>query len=97
MTSQIMDAQRKLWEVGASALARSSKLGGPISPGALAESLQGGMRKLEEVFDQRVLNSLAHAGMPSPEELRDLVERVDSLSAEVARLTGARRAKRTKR
>ncbi|MET0985295.1 MAG: phasin family protein [Steroidobacteraceae bacterium] len=97
MTSQIMDAQRKLWEVGASALARGSKLGGPISPGALAESLQGGMKKLEEVFDQRVLNSLSHAGMPSPQELRELMERVDSLSAKVERLSRARPTKRTKR
>lgn len=85
-----MGAQRKLWQAGASALARGGKIGGPISPAALAESLQGGIKKLEEVFDQRVLNSLSHAGMPSPQEMRDLMERVASLSAEVKRLSGKR-------
>jgi hypothetical protein len=55
--------------------------------GAIAESLQGGLKKLEEVFDQRVLDSLTRASVPTPKELRELVERVASLEKTVARLS----------
>ncbi|SRR6266567_7625422 len=60
------------------------------STASIAESLQGGLKKLEDVFDQRVLSSLSHAGMPSPAEIRELMERVELLSAQVKRLSRGR-------
>ena len=86
MATQIFGAQRKLWDAGLSALSRGSKVGGSMGGAVITESLQGGLKKLEEVFDQRVLNALAHAGMPTPAELCKLLERVEILSAEVSRL-----------
>jgi hypothetical protein len=93
VTAQIFGAQRKLWSAGVTALSRSGKIAGPMGGTAIAESLQGGLKKLEEVFDQRVLSSLAHAGMPSPNEIRQLMERVESLAAEVDRLSRRRSKK----
>jgi Poly(hydroxyalcanoate) granule associated protein (phasin) len=90
VTAQILGAQRKLWNAGVSALARGRKAAVPMPTAAIAESLQGGLKKLEEVFDQRVLGSLAHAGMPSPKEMCELMERVEALSAEVKRLSRKR-------
>lgn len=90
VAAHLMDAQRKLWQTGASAITRGAKLSESIRPAAFAESLQGGIRKLEEVFDQRVLNALSNAGMPSPEEIRALQQQVASLSAEVKRLNRKR-------
>jgi hypothetical protein len=87
VAAQILGAQRKLWKAGVDAFS-GSKVGG--STASIAESLQGGLRKLEDVFDQRVLSSLSHAGMPSPAEIRELMERVELLSAEVRRLSGRR-------
>jgi hypothetical protein len=86
VAEQLLGAQRKLWNAGMSALSRGSKAGGSMGTAVITESLQGGLKKLEEVFDQRVLNSLAHAGMPSAAELCKLMERVEILSAEVSRL-----------
>jgi hypothetical protein len=87
VAAQLLGAQRKLWKAGVDAFS-GSKVGG--STASIAESLQGGLRKLEDVFDQRVLSSLSHAGMPSPAEIRELMERVELLSAEVRRLSGRR-------
>jgi hypothetical protein len=90
VAAQILGAQRKLWNAGVTALYRGRKAASPIGTAAIAESFQGGLKKLEGVFDQRVLNSLANAGMPSPRELCELVERVEHLSAEVRRLSRTR-------
>ena len=90
VAAQILGAQRKLWNAGVTALSRGTKAASPMGTAAIAESFHGGLKKLEEVFDQRVLASLANAGMPSPRELCELVERVEHLSAEVRRLSRAR-------
>lgn len=42
--------------------------------------------KFEAVFDQRVVRSLARLGMPSPQELKELSDRVRVLTAEVRKL-----------
>ena len=86
VASQFLGAQRKLLSAGLSAISRGSKSVAPMGTTAIAESLQGGLKKLEEVFDHRVLNSLASAGMPSPAELCKLIERVEALAADVERL-----------
>jgi Poly(hydroxyalcanoate) granule associated protein (phasin) len=90
MAAQLLGAQRKLWQAGVDAFSRGSKVGG--GAGSITESLQGGLRKLEDVFDQRVLSSLSHAGMPSPAEIRKLMERVQMLEAQVRR-SSRRRSK----
>lgn len=86
VASQFLGAQRKLLSAGISAISRGSKSMAPMGTSAIAESLQGGLKRLEEVFDHRVLNSLASAGMPTPAELCKLIERVEALAAEVERL-----------
>jgi hypothetical protein len=94
VAAQVFDAPRSVWDAGLSVLSRGSKMvTSPGAAGTITESLQGGLRKLEEVFDQRVLDSLTRASMPSPEELRLLRERVASLEKTVARLK--RRAGKT--
>jgi putative polyhydroxyalkanoate system protein len=78
--SKIFDFQRKMLEAGTAA-ARSA-VDNPASQrvkDGVAESLQGGLRKLEQVFDERVAAALARMGMPSPEALHGLLAEVDAL------------------
>lgn len=70
---RFFDLQRKVLRAGTAA-ARSA-VDNP------AESLQGGLRKLEQVFDERVAAALARMGMPSPEKLREVCATVEALSA----------------
>ena len=42
--------------------------------------------KFEAVFDQRVVSSLQRLGMPSPQELKELSDRVKVLSEQLQRL-----------
>ncbi len=86
--AEASEGQGNLWQVGLAALSRGGKLAASAGGATrITESLQGGLKKLEEVFDQRVLDSLARASMPSPEELRQLIDRVAELDARLTRLT----------
>lgn len=85
VASQILGARKKIWNAGVNAFSRTPGLSIPM-PRTAIESFQGGMKKLEEVFDQRVLSSLARAGMPSPREIAKLKEQVAQLAAELAHL-----------
>ena len=87
----VLDLQRNLWTAGLKVLSRGGKLAASSSGATrITESLQGGLKKLEEVFDQRVLDSLARAFMPTPRELRDLTDRVAKLEAQLGLLTRRR-------
>jgi hypothetical protein len=86
IAKQILGVQRNLWNAGLSALSRGAKAGSSIGGTVITDSLHGGLKKLEDVFDERVMNSLTRAGMPSPAELSKLLERVEALSAEISRL-----------
>src|SRR5271168_243469 len=87
VAAQMFDAPRHMWDAGLSVLSRGSKLmTSPAGAGAITESLQGGLRKLEEVFDQRVLDSLARASMPTAQQLHELLGRVAALEKNIARL-----------
>ena len=89
--TDVLDLQRNLWSAGLKALSRGGKLAASSSGATrITESLQGGLKKLEEVFDQRVLDSLVRACMPSPRELRDLTDRVEKLEAQLGLLTRRR-------
>jgi Poly(hydroxyalcanoate) granule associated protein (phasin) len=80
--SKLFDLQRKVLRAGTAA-ARSA-VDNPASQrvkDGVAESLQGGLRKLEQVFDERVAAALDRMGMPSAEKLRDLCAKVDALTA----------------
>jgi hypothetical protein len=85
VAAQILGARKKIWNAGVNAFSRSGGLSMPM-PRTAIESFQGGIKKLEEVFDQRVLSSLARAGMPSPGEIAKLKEQVAQLQAELERL-----------
>jgi hypothetical protein len=84
MTEQLLGAPRNLWKAGVEALSAGSKL----TPYPAA--LRGGLRKLEEVFDQRVLDSLERASMPSAQVLQRLIHRVAALETQVRRMSGRR-------
>jgi Poly(hydroxyalcanoate) granule associated protein (phasin) len=80
--SKLFDLQRKMLRAGTAA-ARSA-VDNPASQrvkDGVAESLQGGLRKLEQVFDERVASALDRMGMPSAEALRDLCAKVEALTA----------------
>jgi Poly(hydroxyalcanoate) granule associated protein (phasin) len=79
--AQLLEAPRNLWKAGVEALAGQAGLAG--YPQA---ALQGGLKKLESVFDQRVLDALERASMPTPEALRQLQDRVAVLEKLVRRL-----------
>lgn len=92
--TEVLDLQRNLWTAGLKVLSRGGKLAASSSGATrITESLQGGLKKLEAVFDQRVLDSLARAFMPSPRELRDLTDRVAKLDAQL-RLLSRRRGEK---
>src|ERR1700687_3649885 len=94
VAAHMLDAQHTLWKTGLSVLSHGSKLAmAPAGAGRITESFQGGLKKLEEVFDQRVLDSLARASVPSPSEMRELIDRVAELEVLVRRLA-RRRGKR---
>ena len=57
--------------------------------GRFAESI--GLRKLEDVFDQRVASALARMGIPTAKELARLQEQVERLSGEVDALKSRQR------
>ena len=64
---------------------------------AVTEDIGGKARKqwsqLESLFEQRVQQALNSMGMPTVTEVRELRERLDALSAEVAALKSKRNAK----
>jgi hypothetical protein len=79
--SRIFDLQRKVLRAG-SAAARTA-VDNPASKlvkDGVTESLQGGLRKLEQVFDERVASALDRMGMPSPKALREMCAKVDALT-----------------
>jgi hypothetical protein len=91
VAADMLDMQRNLWKAGLSVLSRGSQLAASSSGATkITESLQGGLKKLEEVFDQRVLDALARASMPSPREMRELLQRVAELDEMVRRLARRR-------
>ena len=57
--------------------------------GRFAESI--GLRKLEDVFDQRVASALARIGIPTAKELARLREQVEQLSKQVDELKSRQR------
>jgi Poly(hydroxyalcanoate) granule associated protein (phasin) len=80
---RFVDLQRKVLRVGTAA-ARSA-VDNPASrrvKHGVTESLEGGLRKLEQVFDERVASALSRMGMPPPAALRDLCATVEMLQAE---------------
>ena len=85
MTAQLFDTPRNLWKAGVEVLSAGRRLN------PYPAALRGGLRKLEEVFDQRVMDALGRASMPPPELLRQLADRVAALEAQVRRLSGRRR------
>ncbi|RZT94982.1 phasin family protein [Rivibacter subsaxonicus] len=48
--------------------------------------------KLETIFEERVAKALAKLGVPSSKEIETLIGRIDKLSAQVAKLGGAKAA-----
>jgi hypothetical protein len=67
-------------------------LSAAVTPKAMTDSWQKGLRKLEEVFDERVASALARLGIPSASALARLERKVDRLALEIQQL-GARRRK----
>jgi poly(hydroxyalkanoate) granule-associated protein len=51
--------------------------------------------RLEKVFEDRVQRALVKLGVPSREDLSDLVQRVDALNAELRRVGGGSTVRRT--
>jgi hypothetical protein len=79
--SKLFNLQRNLLRAGAgAALSAVDNPASKFVTGGVTDSLQGGLKKLEEVFDQRVADALTRLGMPSPELLRELIARVDALT-----------------
>jgi len=50
-----------------------------------------GIRKFEDVFDQRVAAALERLGMPSAQDVQELREQVRLLREQIARMESARR------
>jgi hypothetical protein len=94
LAGQMLDVQRTMWKTGVSVLSRGSKLTlAPVAADKITHSLQVGLKKLEDVFDERVLDSLTRNSMPAPSEIRALLDRVAKLEVLVSRMA-QRRGKR---
>lgn len=50
--------------------------------------------KLESIFEERTAKALNKLGVPSAKDVESLIKRIDELSAQVARLSGAAPAKK---
>jgi hypothetical protein len=81
-STALLDAPRNLWRAGVEALSSGAAIANYPQV-----ALQGGLKKLESVFDQRVLDALERVSLPSPQELRQLVGRVAALEKRVEQLS----------
>lgn len=62
----------------------------------ISNAVQGGIKKLEDVFDQRVIAALERSGLPTVKEFRRLSRRVDQLTLQLRALhkpAGSRKAR----
>jgi Poly(hydroxyalcanoate) granule associated protein (phasin) len=59
----------------------------------LRESLQIGLKKLEDVFDERVASALHRLGIPSAKTVERLERRMEELAAQMQTLHRARKKK----
>ena len=87
MARRLIDAQRGLWQAGVSRLQRAGESAFPGGSDGISNAVQGGIKKLEDVFDQRVIAALLRAGMPTVEELQRLGLRVEKLSEQLTDLS----------
>jgi hypothetical protein len=79
--SKMFNFQRKLLRAGAGvALSAVDNPASQLVKNSVTESLQGGVKKLEEVFDERVAAALERMGMPSAELLHALIAKVAALT-----------------
>jgi hypothetical protein len=91
---KVFDLQRKVLRAGGAAARSAARHpASRLVKDGVAESMQGGLRKLEKVFDERVAAALARMGMPSPEALR---EACAVLAARGAKAPRGKRAKSSK-
>lgn len=87
VAGQMLDAQRTMWKTGVSVLSHGRKLTmAPVAADTITKTFQAGLQKLEDVFDQRVFDSLARNSMPTPSELRALLDRVAALESLVSQM-----------
>jgi len=63
------------------------------APNLLSESLHSGLKKLEDVFDERVASALHRLGIPSAKTVERLERQMEELAAQVQTLRHARRRK----
>jgi hypothetical protein len=62
-------------------------------PNLLSDSLQSGLKKLEDVFDERVASALHRLGIPSAKTVERLERQMEELVAQVQSLRHARSKK----
>jgi hypothetical protein len=60
-------------------------------PNLLSDSLHSGLKRLEDVFDERVASALHRLGIPSAKTVERLERQMAELVAEVESLSHARR------
>jgi len=63
------------------------------SPHLLSDSFQSGLKKLEDVFDERVASALHRLGIPSAKTVERLERRMEELALQMQALHRARRRK----
>ena len=63
------------------------------NPHLLSDSLQSGLKKLEDVFDERVATALHRLGIPSAKTVERLERRMEELAAQMQALQRARSKK----
>jgi len=62
-------------------------------PNLLSDSLHSGLKKLEDVFDERVASALHRLGIPSAKTVERLERQMEELIAQVQDLRQARKRK----
>lgn len=61
-----------------------------VGPNSVTESWQKGLRRLEEVFDERVASALERLGIPSAAALARLERKIDELAVDLHSLARRR-------
>ena len=61
-----------------------------VGPNSVTESWQRGLRRLEEVFDERVASALERLGIPSAAALARLERKIDELAVDLHALSRQR-------
>jgi polyhydroxyalkanoate synthesis regulator phasin len=93
LAGAVKDSAQQIWLAGMGAFSKAQEEGGKVT--SRMTDMAGGVQakagqhwdKLETIFEERTARALNKLGVPSAKDVAALMQRIDALSAEVAKLS----------